>query len=438
MKVRIDCWWGLAVILAVSCGSGAPTADDVGTGVDGGTTPDASARNSGSVGADAASDARASSSQTSDSSTMSSDGASTMASVGAPMSLADSSTPVDSGGAITGLTPDTWQWVPFADAFCRDGTTTGIGVSPSPGSTKLLFFLDQGGACFNATTCQANASHFGASDFQALLANGTPGIFNRSDPANPVADWNMVYVPYCTGDVHAGNQPNGVVPGVSGTQAFVGYANVGAYLARVIPTFPGLDQVLLAGQSAGGFGAMANYLRVARAFGSVPVTLLDDSGPFMDTPYIATCLSQLWVSTWGLDTTLLADCGSTCANDGHYLINYAKKAVGSYSGVAFGLVDSTDDDVITQFFGFGADNCADAVPPALSASTFTAGLDDIRGQLATDSNFGAYIFSGTRHTTLQDATDFDTQTVPVGDGASVSLTSWIARLVAGSASNAGP
>jgi hypothetical protein len=62
-------------------------------------------------------------------------------------------------------------------------------------------------------------------------------------------------------------------------QKFVGYAVISLYLQRLVETFSGVTQVLLTGMSAGGFGAAANYLQVARSFGSVHVYLLDDSGP---------------------------------------------------------------------------------------------------------------------------------------------------------------
>jgi hypothetical protein len=342
---------------------------------------------------------------------------------------------------ITGLSSDAWTWVPFPNAHCRDGSTTGIGVNVHAGSNKLMLFLQGGGACFNLLTCLNTPAAFGEADFTALAATtdggvGAGGVFDRSDAANPVKDWNYVYVPYCTGDVHSGDQPNGMVSGVSGTQAFVGYTNIGAYLERIVPTFPGLTQVLLTGVSAGGFGAAANYVRVARAFGSVPVTLVDDSGPFMDTPYVATCLSQAWVQTWGLDKTLLADCGSDCANDGHFLLRYVKHVLTTYPSSVVGLVDSTDDNTITQFFGFGDSNCTGYVQ--LTGATFTAGLQDIRTQLAGQPNFGAYVFSGTRHTTLESTTDLNAQEAPGADGGSVLLTDWIGQILAGRASNVGP
>ena len=31
------------------------------------------------------------------------------------------------------------------------------------------------------------------------------GIFDLADPRNAVRDWSMVFVPYCTGDVHSGS-----------------------------------------------------------------------------------------------------------------------------------------------------------------------------------------------------------------------------------------
>jgi hypothetical protein len=353
--------------------------------------------------------------------------------------------------AITNTPADTWTWVPFDQALCRDYTSTGIGLNVHPGATKLMIFLEGGGACFNALTCNPNLypAHFDATTFTDLTTTGylgssDSGVFNRADPANPVKDWNFVYVPYCTGDVHAGDQPAGTVPGVFvpdgglQSQAFVGYRNIGLYLARIVPTFPDATQVLLTGASAGGFGAAANYIRVAKAFGSVPVYLLDDSGPLMDSPHVAQCLSSEWVSLWGLDKTVLADCGSDCSNNGHYFIDYAKHAASAYPQIPMGLIDSTGDSVITQFFGFGGMSCT-AIGVPETAADFAAGLQDIRAQLAGNPNFGAYVFSGTRHTTLESTTNLDAQTVPAaGDAGTVALTDWIAQLLAGQVTNAGP
>ena len=337
------------------------------------------------------------------------------------------------GPAITGLPARTWTWVPFAEAHCRDGSSTGIGVNANPDSDRLMIFLAGGGACFNAATCGLTTSAFNEDNFRALLddiASGVgTGIFDRNDLTSPVKDWNFVAVPYCTGDVHAGNNPDGSISG-AGAQQFVGYANLGLYLQRIVPTFPGVVQVLLTGVSAGGFGAFANYDQVTRYFDSVPVVMLDDSGPLMDAPYLADCLAQQFRAQWGLDRTLLVDCGADCPDSSHYLMDFARHIVRRHPSVPFALVDSTADQVITMFFGFGANDCTAFA--SLSEATFTAGLEDIRTKLAEYTNFGAFVFSGAAHGSLHTAAF---GTLAVSD---TTLKDYVAALLNGQVSNVGP
>ena len=351
--------------------------------------------------------------------------------------LAPDAAPIDTT-AIPGLPDTTWQWVPIQGSMCRNGSATGIGVSAKPGAKNLMIYLEGGGACFNALTCAGNASSYAASDFASFgTGEGTTGLFNRGDTANPMADWNMVYVPFCTGDVHAGNKTDATVSGVNGKQQFVGYVNVTRALARLVPTFPGLEKVLLTGTSAGGFGAAANYPQAARAFAPVPVYDLDDSGPPMSDPYAAACLQKAWADTWGFDKTVLADCGSDCSDPTNYTIDATIHTAKMYPNIPFGLIEDTADSVITLFYGFGANNCA-GIPSPLSGATFTAGLLDSRAKLAAYPNIGGFIFQGTDHTTLETAS-FDTRTAGGGDAATVKLTDWVNTLITdGKVSNVGP
>ncbi len=351
-------------------------------------------------------------------------------------------TPIDGGNAvIPPSTAGTWTWVPFPEAKCRDGSTTGIGINFATASKNLVVFLEGGGACFNGLTCAGNPASFGAADLPVRFPatdGGIPlvgnGILDRTNLANPVKDWNFVYVPYCTGDLHAGNNPAGTIPGLS-PQMFVGYSDVDLYLQRLVPTFGTATQVLLTGISGGGFGAAANYIHVQRAFGSVPVSLLDDSGPFMEDPYLATCMQDNVRSLWGLDSTLGADCNGHCNNPPRFFIDLARYAASLHPTVPLGLVEDTDDGTITEFFGFGAMNCTSLVP--LSAATFTAGLDDIRTQMASSANFGSFIFTGTQHTTI-DSSAFYTRVTTNAEGGTLPLTSWVSSLVGGTITNVGP
>jgi hypothetical protein len=342
----------------------------------------------------------------------------------------------DAGMPITGLNDMTWTWVAVPEAQCRDGSATGFWVNPNSASKKLMIFLEGGGACFNSFTCQNNpASAPGGGTY----SGSSQGIMNRGDTSNPVSDWNIVEFPYCTGDVFAGAAPNASVSGVTGMQQFVGYANVAAFLKRIVPTFPSVTQVLLTGVSAGGFGSSANYGQVARAFAPVPVTLLDDSGPQMRDPYLAKCLLQEQAMLWRFDKTILAECGSDCPDMGSFPIDASRHTAKMYPQVPLALIEATDDSVITGFFGFGLNSCTGTFFTPVPKQQFTDGLNDARMQLSAYPNIGGFIFDGTRHTSISTQSAFDSQTATGGDGSMVALKDWITDMVVnGKISNVGP
>ncbi|HTB75438.1 MAG TPA: pectin acetylesterase-family hydrolase [Polyangiaceae bacterium] len=401
-----------------------------------------------------------------------------------PEAGADALATVEAGadGGVSGpfatstLTPETWSWVPVGGAICRDGSPTGFGVSVGSATDKVMIYLEGGGACFNALTCGMNPAKYGESDFTSDFVGATAphanlGIFNRGFAANPVKDWTFIYVPYCTGDVHAGNATDQTVTGVTGKQQFVGYVNVGLDLQRIVPSFPGVTKVLLTGISAGGFGAASDYVQVAQAFGSVPVYEIDDSGPPMPDPYNPKCLLTEQVNLWGFDKTILKDCGSDCSDLGTFPIDFAKHVGKTYPKVPFGLIESTDDGVITDFFGFGAENCTATLPAQVTAATFTAGLTAVQTDLQGYPNFGSFIFgepgaaNSTQHTSLggdstfqtEDTSAVDTLLTTADGGASpeagavdagasaadggsarIKLVDWVTQLLGGTTSNVGP
>lgn len=120
------------------------------------------------------------------------------------------------------------------------------------------------------------------------------------------------------------------------------------------------------------------------------------------------------------------------------MTNYPIKAIAhglkTHPTTPVGVIESTDDNTITLFYGFGQNNCTGSISTPLSAMQFTAGLDDMRAQLMAYPNFGAYVFSGTQNGILADPTNFDTETA-----GNVKLTDWITQLVVdGQVTNVGP
>jgi len=113
-------------------------------------------------------------------------------------------------------------------------------------------------------------------------------------------------------------------------------------------------------------------------------------GPPMDAPYVPALPCDLYSQTWGLDKTVQVDCGSDCPDTSHLLIDFLKHVSRGYPNIPFGLVDSIGDWVISAFFGYGGSDCTSFA--LLSEATFAAGLQDIKAQMAGQSNFGAFVF----------------------------------------------
>ncbi|WP_394829573.1 pectin acetylesterase-family hydrolase [Pendulispora albinea] len=326
---------------------------------------------------------------------------------------------------------NSWTWIGVPEAKCRNGSSSGFGVRLKPGSKKLFIYLQGGGACFNGTTCLGNPSAFGASNFTGWKGTqGNAGIMNDGNANNPVKDWNAVFVPYCSGDIFNGSAPSSNVPGGGPRdQAFLGVSNTLAYLKRIVPTFPEVDQVLLTGSSAGGFGAASNYDRVAQAFCPRPVVMVDDAGPVMSDTYLAPCLQKRFRSVWNLTAGLPAGCAAcTDPVTGGGLVNAVPFLTAKYPRGRFGLISGDQDSVIRLFMAFGNDDCrnVDGAPSDYDGAKFARGLADLRDKyLKPAPNAGTYYVGTTSHTFLASSAFYST-TVK-----GVPLTKWMGDLIKG-------
>jgi hypothetical protein len=116
------------------------------------------------------------------------------------------------------------KWVPVqapvsSGATCGNGTPFHFFVNRAIGTRKTLIYFEGGGACWQQREClgkgkfsevATNPNGVPANYFSQinLAAFGlvSPMIW-RLSPLNRTVtqSWNLVYVPYCTGDVHTGN-----------------------------------------------------------------------------------------------------------------------------------------------------------------------------------------------------------------------------------------
>src|SRR5262245_49268116 len=329
----------------------------------------------------------------------------------------------DGGGPPTlGTTPGTWQYLAVDGAQCMNGTPTGVGVNLGT-SGDVVIYLEGGGACFNAATCQsaAHQNRWGPTDFDSNIGPYNVGLFDRQDPDNPFHDASYVFVPYCTGDVHSGSKPDGM-----GGRAFVGYGNVGHDLDVIVPQSKDVKRVILAGSSAGGFGALINYDRTQAAFGATPVELLDDSGPPLSDTYMTPCLQQQFRDVWNLDAAIPAGCTACKEPGGGGLTNALGWLADAHPDRRLAPITSTLDGVIRSFFGYGSPDCATGGQP-MPDTAYAAAIAELRDTtLATHTNFRVYSKDSDRHVWLL----YEPETIsPNMDGSGEHLSDWLKAML---------
>lgn len=300
------------------------------------------------------------------------------------------------GGPVLVATEKEWHRMDVPEAICRDGSPGAIFVNLSGESRKLVLYLEGGGGCYDAQTCAGNPS-------AAIQVPGDAGIFDRSNAENPVADWNFVYVPYCSGDQHMGDAEDVSIPGVDGKQQFKGRPNLEHVLERITPTFGNAEQVLLTGASAGGIGTLMSYRVVQAAFGASPVSLIDDSGPVYSTDFVPGCAAALRRKYWALDRTILKECGTACTpDDGNYPFDYALSTLAMIPR-ASGLIESIHDEVIRSFIGIasndGKNDCMGVLGTTVfDQAEFEAAMLDLRKHVQDSApRFGTFFPNDVQH-----------------------------------------
>ena len=210
---------------------------------------------------------------------------------------------------------ETWLKVELDGMLCGNGTQYKFFVNYVEGSDDLMVLLEPGGGCWDFDSCSGKKGVLGAANpdgipddhMESLIGVHTP-LLNRSLDENPVRDWNMVFVPYCTGDVHTGNavetyaDPLGLEPDLEYHHS--GHANVQAITGWIDEQFPTIPRLFVAGCSAGGAGSLANYWFLRSGTNSQRGYLLDDSGPIFPNSENSKPLHDTIRESWNIDSIL--------------------------------------------------------------------------------------------------------------------------------------
>jgi hypothetical protein len=198
-----------------------------------------------------------------------------------------------------------WVRVELPGTMCSDGSQYRFWYYDSPTSNNMLIEFEGGGACWDYPSCSGAAGILGAAHpngiptdyitsfepkYVSPLINGAdPGIPPFRSKTNIATNgWDMVYVPYCTGDTHVGNNvvtytdPTGANPPI--VFRHVGFTNTVAILNFLHGRFPSINKLLVSGFSAGGVASSATYYQARRTLVPSKGYLLNDSGPIFPAP----------------------------------------------------------------------------------------------------------------------------------------------------------
>lgn len=336
-----------------------------------------------------------------------------LAACGGSSSSPDATTS-DAGPAIV-APAGTWTWIPIEGMTCADGSPTGIGVNLSDASDDVMVFMAGGGACWDTNTCftQKTAVHieggYGKSDFQSEIAGIGGAFIVQRNANNPFKDASWIYVPYCTGDLHAGQ--NVAMYDATHEVHHVGRINASALLARVAATRPTASTVWLVGASAGGYGVAFDRDLARLVWPQAKVHVLADSAPLVT---LEPARWAAWQAAW--HPTFPSTC-ATCANDLGAMPAALRSTMAA--GDRYGLLASTRDQTISAYFGITMDQ--------LSTETLAA-----QAAMSPANGQAAFVLAATTHVLL------GTPAVQTSSG--LALSAWVGQWARGDAAwaNAGP
>jgi hypothetical protein len=297
------------------------------------------------------------------------------------------------GAGAERFPPGQWTWVDLDGTTCSEGSRTGIAINPGPGDDPdLLVFLDGGGACWDALTCfgaaglppAANPGPFGRTEFEARRADIPGSLLDRDLADNPYRAFTLVFVPYCTGDVHAGDASQDY-PFAPSTYRHRGRRNLLAAADFLAANLPSPPRLVVSGASAGGFGALLAHDALRGRWPAAKGYLVDDSGPPLVGGDFSPALRAAWTVAWRLDETLAPLCGDDCLLD---LSRIVPAVAARWPADRLALLSTTRDEVIRAYVGLGPDG-------------FRSALLRLRDErFAPLPNAAAFLVTGSGHTML--------------------------------------
>ena len=220
-----------------------------------------------------------------------------------------------------------WQGITLDEAStgakCGNGTPYKFFVNRVADNNNYLIYLEGGGACWDYESCTGQTGIRGArnpngipDDYMRKLESSlvSPFVFRLHYADHPQPqDWNLVYVPYCTGDVYSGDKTAVYESPESNVEPLTwhhnGFKNMRAVTAWLRENMQQPTRMMMTGCSAGGTGSLVNYHLMRRDLSPTSrAYLLNDSGPIyharMGSDQPSVPLHTKIKEAWGLDKVI--------------------------------------------------------------------------------------------------------------------------------------
>ncbi len=309
--------------------------------------------------------------------------------------------------------PAGWEEIrPGGAAVCSDGSPWRFYVSRGAADRVIVNFQG-GGACWDGATCNPQSRLY-TPRLQIQDLQAGQGVFNRNNPENPFRDWTHVFVPYCTADLHWGN--NTARYGDLTIQ-HKGAVNARQAVLWVFSNIPNPQNVMVTGCSAGGYGAILWAPYFMRRYPNASVVQLGDAALGVAPASFFPLASAAWGIQGALPTWVRGlEPGRLGSNDLYQAFAQA------HPNRSFAQYSTLLDEV--QIFFYSLIVGQPRPTPEIAQQWVQGALANLAAIQQAAPNFYSYLAPGTQHCIIGRPEFYTTE---VGG---VRFVDWVRKLVA--------
>jgi Pectinacetylesterase. len=309
-----------------------------------------------------------------------------------------------------------WNRIPGRNGTgCAHDSTFAFRVRPGL-PDKVMIFLNGGGACWRTQECNPKGKPtYTMTVDSANDVSVRSGLLDVANDENPVRDYTMVFIPYCTGDVHLGTRE--VEYEVKGSEKTIsirhgGAANLEDVLDWVYTNIRNPRTVFVTGVSTGAIPSPVVAEKVARHYTRARVVQLGDGAGGYHTDLVTPLLAG-----WGAIDYLADDPAFRSVDSASFTFERMYTAAArAVPRVHFAQFNTTDDATQLYFLGLLG------IKGTPLVKQLAASYDEIHEGAPS---FRTYTAPGKAHTILRSNAMYTTKVD------SVAFKDWLAALVNG-------